>query len=213
MKKTMLILCTLFMGVTIMAQNQKVKLGIKAGLNISSLTFDESELNSSSKTGFTAGLMVDVPIAKNFSLQSELLYSQQGAKTSFFDQDVTNSNYKGTIELNYLNIPLMLKYYVIKGLSVQAGPQIGLLLKANNKYQDNFLGYENQESFNLKKYSSGVDTSVNFGLGYQFKDKFYTDVRYNLSYSNVFKDGDANYFINHDMKNRVFQISVGYFFK
>ena len=196
-----------------MAQSEKVKLGVKAGLNISSLTFDESELRSSSKTGFTAGLMVEVPIAKNFSLQPELLYSQQGTKTSFFDQDVTNSNFKGTIELNYLNIPLMLKYYVIKGLSVQAGPQVGILLKANNKYQDNFLGYENQESFNLKKYSSGVDTSVNFGLGYQYKDKFYTDFRYNLSYSNVFKDGDANYFINHDMKNRVFQISVGYFFK
>lgn len=212
MKKTMLILYTLFISVTVMAQSEKVKLGVKAGLNISSLTFDESELNSSSKTGFTAGVMVEIPVAKNFSLQQELLYSQQGTKTSFLDQDVTNSNFKGTIELNYLNIPLMLKYYVIKGLSLQAGPQIGILLKANNKYQDNFLGYENQESFNLKKYSSGIDTSVNFGLGYQFKDKFYTDFRYNISYSNVFKDGDANYYINHDMKNRVFQITIGYFF-
>ena len=209
----MLILYTLFISVTVMAQSEKVKLGVKAGLNISSLTFDESELSSSSKTGFTAGLMVEIPVAKNFSLQPELLYSQQGTKTSFFDQDVTNSNFKGTIELNYLNIPLMLKYYVIKGLSLQAGPQIGLLVKANSKYQDNFLGYENQESFNLKKYSSGIDTSINFGLGYQFKDKFYTDFRYNISYSNVFKDGDANYFINHDMKNRVFQITIGYFFK
>lgn len=213
MKKTMLILYTIFISVTVMAQNEKVKLGVKAGLNISSLNFYESELSSSSKTGFTAGLMVEIPVAKNFSLQPELLYSQQGTKTSFFDQDVTNSNFKGTIELNYLNIPLMLKYYVIKGLSLQAGPQIGLLLKANSKYQDNFLGYENQESFNLKKYSSGIDTSINFGLGYQFKDKFYTDFRYNISYSNVFKDGDANYFINHDMKNRVFQITIGYFFK
>ena len=213
MKKTMLILYTLFISVTVMAQSEKVKLGVKAGLNISSLTFDESELSSSSKTGFTAGLMVEVPVAKNFSLQPELLYSQQETKTSFFDQDVTNSNFKGTIELNYLNIPLMLKYYVIKGLSLQAGPQIGLLVKANSKYQDNFLGYENQESFNLKKYSSGIDTSINFGLGYQFKDKFYTDFRYNISYSNVFKDGDADYFINHDMKNRVFQITIGYFFK
>lgn len=147
MKKTMLILYTLFIGVTVMAQSEKIKLGVKAGLNISSLNFYESELSSSSKTGFTAGLMVEVPVAKNFSLQPELLYSQQGTKTSFFDQDVTNSNYKGTITLNYINIPLMLKYYVIKGLSLQAGPQIGILLKANNKYQDNFLGYENQESF------------------------------------------------------------------
>lgn len=205
-------LYTIFVSITVMAQNQKVKIGVKAGLNISSLAFDENEMNSSSRTGFTAGVMVEIPLAKNFSFQPELLYSQQGGKTSFFDSEVTNSNYKGTLELNYLNIPLMLKYYVAKGLSVQAGPQIGILLKANNKYEDNFLGYENHESFNLKDYSTGIDTSVNFGLGYQFKDKFYTDLRYNISYSNVFKDGDANYFINQDMKNRVFQISLGYFF-
>lgn len=212
MKKSMLILCTLFLSVTVIAQNQKVKLGVKAGLNISSLTFDESELDSSTKAGFTAGLMVEVPLAKNFSLQPELLYSQQGTKTSFSDTDVTNSNFRSTIELNYLNIPVMLKYFVIEGLSVQAGPQIGILLKANNKYEDNFLGYENQDSFDLKDYSTGIDTSVNFGLGYQLQNKFYTDLRYNISYSNVFKEGDANHFINHDMKNRVFQITIGYFF-
>ncbi|MDW8852642.1 porin family protein [Flavobacterium sp. MMLR14_040] len=211
MKKYILILSALFFGVTVMGQTDKVKTGVKAGLNISDLTVDEGELNSSGKTGFTAGIMVEIPMAKNFSLQPELLYSQQGTKITFSDEEVTNSHYKSTIELNYLNIPVMLKYYIIKGLSVQAGPQIGILLKANNKYHDNFLGYENQESFNLKEYSSGIDTSVNFGLGYQLKNKFYTDVRYNISYSNVFKDGDANHFIDNNMKNKVFQITFGYF--
>ncbi len=213
MKKTIIILCTLFLSASAIAQDQKVKLGIKAGLNLATLTFDESELDSSSKAGFTAGAMVEIPMTKKFSLQPEIMYSQQGTKTSFSDSDVTNSNYESTIKLNYLNIPVMLKYYVIEGLSVQAGPQIGILLKANNKYKDNFLGYDNQESFDLKEYSSGIDTSVNVGLGYQFKDKFYTDLRYNISYSNVFKDGDTNHFIDNDMKNRVLQITIGYFFK
>lgn len=58
------------------------------------------------------------------------------------------------------------KYYAAKGFSVQAGPQIGILLKANNKYYDNFLGYDNNEKFDLKDYSDGIDTSVNFGLRY-----------------------------------------------
>lgn len=196
-----------------MAQDQKVKLGAKAGLNISNLNFDEDELDSSSKTGFTAGLMVEIPLTKNFSLQPELLYSQQGSKSSFSDSDVTNSKFESTIKLNYLNIPVMLKYYAVKGLSLQAGPQIGILLKAHNKYQDNFLGYENQDSMNLKEYASGLDASINLGLGYQFADKFYADARYNISYSNVFKESDVSYFINNDMKNRVFQITVGYFFK
>ena len=213
MKKTIIILCTLFLSASAIAQDQKVKLGIKAGLNLAMLTLDKSELDSSSKAGFTAGVMVEIPMTKKFSLQPEIMYSQQGTKTSFSDSDVTNSNYESTIKLNYLNIPVMLKYYVIEGLSVQAGPQIGILLKANNKYKDNFLGYDNQESFDLKEYSSGIDTSVNVGLGYQFKDKFYTDLRYNISYSNVFKDGETNHFIDNDMKNRVLQITIGYFFK
>jgi hypothetical protein len=48
-------------------------------------------------------------------------------------------------------------------------------------------------------------------LGYQLKNKFYTDARYNISYSNVFKDGDVNHFIDNNMKNKVFQITLGYF--
>lgn len=198
-----------------MAQTEKVKLGVKAGLNISSLTFDENELKSSDKTGFTAGLMAEIPLAKSFSVQPELLFSQQGMKLSYSDPEVENSHYKSTIALNYLNIPIMLKYYVVKGLSLQAGPQVGILLKANNKYQDNFLGYDNHDKMDLKDYSNGVDASVNFGLGYQFQNKFYVDVRYNMSYNDVFKDAtsNTNYIIKSDMKNRIFQVTVGYFFK
>jgi len=211
----MLVLCTLLLCATITAQTEKVKIGVKAGLNIASLTFDENELESSQKTGFTAGIMAEIPLAKNFSVQPEVLYSQQGMKFSYSDIDVANSRYKSTITLNYLNIPVMLKYYVLKGLSVQAGPQIGILLKSNNKYQDNFLGYDNHENYNLSDYTNAFDTSVNLGLGYQFKDKFYVDLRYNISYSDVFKEANSNgnYVINSDMRNRVFQITIGYFFK
>ena len=215
MKKSMLVLCTLLLCATITAQTEKVKIGVKAGLNIASLTFDENELESSQKTGFTAGIMAEIPLAKNFSVQPEVLYSQQGMKFSYSDIDVANSSYKSTITLNYLNIPVMLKYYVLKGLSVQAGPQIGILLKSNNKYQDNFLGYDNHENYNLSDYTNAFDTSVNLGVGYQFKDKFYVDLRYNISYSDVFKEANSNgnYVINSDMRNRVFQITIGYFFK
>ncbi|WET02229.1 porin family protein [Flavobacterium sp. YJ01] len=215
MKKSKLIICALLMCAGAMAQTEKVKLGVKAGLNISNLTFDENELKSSDKTGFTAGLMAEIPLTKSFSVQPELLFSQQGMKLSYSDPEVQNSHYKSTIALNYLNIPIMLKYYVAKGFSLQAGPQVGILLKANNKYQDNFLGYDNHDKMDLKDYSNGVDASVNFGLGYQFQNKFYADVRYNMSYTDVFKDAtsNTNYIIKSDMKNRIFQVTVGYFFK
>jgi Outer membrane protein beta-barrel domain len=214
MKKSMIVICTLLLCATVAAQTDKVKIGVKAGLNISSLTSNENELESTDKTGFTAGIMADISLAKNFSIQPEVVFSQQGMKFSYSDLDVKNSHYNSTIGLNYLNIPILLKYFIVKGLSVQVGPQIGILLKASNKYQDNFLGYENHETFNLSDYANGFDTSVNFGLGYQFKNKFYADLRYNISYSDIFKNASADtYIINSDMKNRVFQITFGYFFK
>lgn len=210
----MIVICTLLLCANVAAQTDKVKIGVKAGLNISSLTSNENELESTDKTGFTAGIMADISLAKNFSIQPEVVFSQQGMKFSYSDLDVKNSHYNSTIGLNYLNIPILLKYFIVKGLSVQVGPQIGILLKASNKYQDNFLGYENHETFNLSDYANGFDTSVNFGLGYQFKNKFYADLRYNISYSDIFKNASANtYIINSDMKNRVFQITFGYFFK
>ncbi|WP_281233167.1 porin family protein [Flavobacterium gelatinilyticum] len=211
MKKSILILGALFFCASVFAQSDKILLGLKAGLNISTLTLDEIELNSLSKTGFTAGLMAEIPLIKKLSVQPEIMYSRQGVKITYSDEEVTNSKYKSTISLNYLNIPVMLKYYILQGFSLQAGPQLGILLKAENKSYDNFLGYENNEKYNLSEYSNGVDASVNFGLGYQFKNKFYADVRYNISYTDVFKNANKTYVINNDMKNRVFQITVGYF--
>ena len=59
--------------------------------------------------------MAEIPIANRFSFQPELLYSGQGS----------------SVNLNYLNIPLMAKYNLTKEFSLEAGPQIGFLLSAN----------------------------------------------------------------------------------
>ena len=88
------------------------------------------------------------------------------------------------------------KYYLTKGFSLEAGPQIGFLLSAKNDKTDV------KDSFNT------VDFGVNFGLGYKLDNGLNFGARYNLGLS------DINNIDNSSNKNRigVFQLSVGYFF-
>ena len=88
------------------------------------------------------------------------------------------------------------KYYLTKGLSVEAGPQIGFLLAAKNEKMD------------VKNSFSTFDFGVNFWLGYKLDNGLNFGVRYNQGLT------DINNINNSSTKNRnsVFQLSVGYFF-
>lgn len=163
---------------------QEIKFGAKGGLNFATISGDNTK-GIEGVTSFNFGVLSEIPISDKFSFQPELMYSGQGY--SF------NHN---TIALSYLNIPLMGKYYLTKGFSVEAGPQIGFLLAAKN------------EKTNVKDSFNTFDFGVNFGLGYKLDNGLNFGVRYNLGLT------DINNVDNSSIKNKngVFQVSVGYFF-
>ena len=72
MKKVLLIGAIALFG----AMNAQT-FGLKAGMNVSSV----SESNTKSKVGFYGGVLMNAPIATNFSIQPEILYSGKGAKS------------------------------------------------------------------------------------------------------------------------------------
>ncbi|MXN90515.1 outer membrane beta-barrel protein [Flavobacterium sp. Sd200] len=163
---------------------QEIKFGAKGGLNFASVSGDNTE-GIDVVTSFNFGIVSEIPISEKFSFQPELMYSGQGYS---YNDD--------TIALSYLNVPLMGKYYLIKGLSVEAGPQIGFLFSAKNDKTDV------KDSYNT------FDFGVNFGLGYKFNSGLNFAARYNLGLT------DINNLENSPSKNKnsVFQLSVGYFF-
>jgi len=183
MKKVVLVtVMTVFGLANLFAQ--EIQFGAKGGLNLASISGDNSE-DFESVTSFNFGIMSEIPISEKFSFQPELIYSGQGYSID-----------DSTVELNYLNMPLMGKYYVTKGLSIEAGPQIGFLLSAEDEDTD------------IKDSLNSVDLGVNFGLGYKLDNGLNFGLRYNLGLSDI---NDLDGFTNKN-QNGVFQLSVGYFF-
>ena len=168
-----------FAFITISSFSQGLDFGIKAGANFASIT-DASGL--SNRTGFLAGIFAGVKFNDKVGIQGDLLYSQQGAD---FEPD--------KIDLNYVNIPIVLKYFVIKGLNVQAGPQFGFIIDDNIK--EVFGNIAEAESFDL----TGV-----VGVGYDLPMGIRADARYNFGLTDIRSDTDG--------KNSVVSLSLGYSF-
>jgi len=159
---------------------QGAKFGIKAGVNFAQLHAEIDGFGSEtsdSKTGFFVGGVADIEISEKFHIQPELLYSSEGGEDVPFD---------------YINVPVIAKYYVAEGFNVQAGPQIGYLLSVDG---DSDLEGANRITF-------GFD----FGVGYDINENFFAIARYDLGLSNLIDDSSIT------TKQNTFQIGVGYRF-
>jgi hypothetical protein len=189
---------------------QDLSYGIKGGFNISNfLTNDDSNKDDYDSTGgFNAGIFVEIPLTENFSIQPELSYSAQGTQfIEYITEDMGTDFRKYKLSFNYLNIPILAKYYVIEGLSLQAGPQLGVFLSAKEKVETDFG--DGQIGVDRSALAESADFSFNFGLGYEFGDHFLIDARYNMGLTNVLESNDE---VEEELRNTVFQFSVGYKF-
>jgi len=172
------------------AQGTGSRFGIKAGVNFP----DSSNFNQNENLiGYQVGIFSEIKTDENFAIQPELFYSTHGLKNKFEKDGLA---YNNDIKLSYLNLPILAKYFVIQGLSVQAGPQIGFLMHAEEK------------GINITDHVKTIDFGLNFGIGYNFLEDCSVDLRYSLGLSNAvdFHVADNNYKI----KNNVFSLALGY---
>ncbi|MGV2450778.1 MULTISPECIES: porin family protein [Chryseobacterium] len=172
------------------ASSSPVRFGVKAGLNISTLT--ENDFNS--KAGFYGGLFANIPVAQDFSFQPEVLYNGMGAKI------------KGTndikVNLDYISVPLMLQYNALPNLYLEAGPQFSFLINSKLKADSN--------SADAKDLFKGFDFGIGLGAGYYFTDNIGITARYVAGLTDVAKDRPD---LSEDKaKNGVFQVGLAYKF-
>lgn len=165
---------------------QDFSFGAKGGINIASVgggTYTGFG-GLGSKISVHLGGVAEVPVSEKFAAQLELLYSSQGTKWNF----VGGSN----LNLDYVNLPILGKYYIIEGLSAEAGPLVGILLATNAEKED---------------YNS-IDIAFAIGASYKLNENIFFSLRYNKGLTDINK----NESITVQNQNNVFQISAGYAF-
>ncbi|GGB74524.1 hypothetical protein GCM10007424_13060 [Flavobacterium suaedae] len=183
MKK--LLLSALFVtAFGVATQAQEIQFGVKAGVNIADLGGDAD--TEGSLTSFHVGGVAEFKLTETFSVQPELLYSMQGANVA----DGVD------LELNYLNVPIMAKYYLMEGLSIEAGPQVGFLLSAD------------QEGEDAKDTVKSVDFALNGGVAYDLPIGVFFQARYSAGLSDI-NDIEG---VDEKATNNVISLSVGYKF-
>lgn len=157
------------------AQSEEMKFGVKAGVGFTNFSTDGDSPDGA--TGFYVGGLVDLPVSGNFHVQPEVLYSAEGADDAGID---------------YIRIPIMAKYYVMEGLSLQVGPEIAFKVSADD---------------GLDEFTKSTDFGLGAGAGYELPMGLFFDVRYNLGLSNISDIDEGG-----DIKNTGFQVGAGWRF-
>lgn len=183
-----LIICLVITG-GVFAQEKGFSWGVKAGANFSDFIGKDAK-DTKMKVNLNAGIFTEFRFTEKFSVGPELVYSAQGASLGKID----GTTYR--VKAEYINLPVMAKYYVADKFSINLAPQIGYAFSMKGK-----AGSEKEkldkDSYNKFDFSIGVGGTYNFG-------KFFADARYNFGLTKVIKDSKT--------KNSVIQVGVGYRF-
>jgi hypothetical protein len=190
---------------TAIAQN-KTQLGLKAGYNWSYLTGTKDGFKPDNQTGFMASVFLSPGKQKGFGYRTELVFSRQGYS---FDEGGKNTD----VLNDYIYMPQLTTFNIGEFLQLQAGAQIGYLLKSREKSA--------QKDTTLTGLMNRFDYGFVGGLEvYPFKG-FIVGGRYNLGLGKMYKQIESRATNPYplpfnpettDYKNSLFQFFVGYRF-
>ncbi len=171
--------------------------GVFAGLSASQL--DGDNWGGYSKAGLAFGIYTNAKLNKYIDAQLELKYVQKGSKSNDDDQGTFYQS-----KLNYIEIPIFLKYHFLNRFSANVGLAAGYLQKSTEN--KNEAGDEPADPPFDEFELSGLA-----GVEYQIIDKLFINVRFNYSILPV-RDhpGDQTYFLNRGQYNNVLTFAVYY---
>ena len=200
MKNLILVFAILF---TVCA-NAQLKMGLKAGLNISTLSGDDVEIrrqSPESKTGFTVGAFFLHQFSDMFAIQPEIYFTSKGATYQIPDDEVTID-----MIFNYIEIPVLLKLIIpIENSPVHPTIFTGPFIAINStaKAEEEIAGRSSDRDLDDIK---STEFGLQFGGGIGFiieNNELGFDVRYILGLTNI--DDSEN---EDDGKNSVISFNV-----
>ena len=195
MKKGMTFVILLFVVGGLFAQS----LGIKGGLNLSTLTGDDVE-DAKTKLGFAFGGFYTYQLNEQFAFQPEIFFTMKGAK---FEDEIMGYDYEETDYLNYIEVPMLFKMMIPSSSSVMpnlfVGPALAFNISATYKIE-----VDGDEDDGDIEDINAMDFGLVFGAGADL-GKITIDGRYNLGLTNIPDvEGDPK------VKNSVISFMLGY---
>lgn len=162
------------------AQAQEKQVGLLLGANFATLNGDDMSDGAGTRTGFVGGLFFAFPVGGgNWYVEPEALYSMQGAT---YD----NSLYNGTYALDYIQIPILVKWVANpggKGFYAMLGPSVGFNISCNDS-GDISGGGSYDESCEDQNVKATTAFGGNVGLGYSF-GRFGIEGRYGFDFGDA----------------------------
>lgn len=209
----------------------QTKIGIKAGVNFSSVMMQDengNKINTQSVPGMLLGLTADIPVAGSFYIQPAAQYARKGYKqaTGGFYGSATNF----IVNASYIEVPVNLLYKPHLGtgnLLLGAGPYIGYGTGGKWKSDtdatigDIIIGKKGDVIFrndamdggdiNSYPYGKPWDYGLNFLAGYEFFGKLSAQLGAQLGLANLQPHVDG---VTREgkLKNTGLSISIGYKF-
>jgi len=193
MKKVLFTVILLFLSISGLQAQDDFRFGVTGGLITSSITnrvaplgFNLVNTTLASGTGFYVGGVASYGFSEKFAVQPEFLYANAG-------------------DLEYIQLPIMVKYYVIEGLYAMAGPQFSLSTNANQVSNLIEALFNSNDIIGVN--SLGIDAG--FGAGYELLENLSVQARFSVELTNRI-DGAVGSISKGKANN--FILGVAYFF-
>ncbi|ULQ57079.1 PorT family protein [Flavihumibacter rivuli] len=193
MKTTLMGMLLLLLGSTCV-KAQGFHLGIKGGANITKV--DGKAMSEEFNYGYNLGGFAEIGLGKKWLLQPEVMFNQYTTQTGTDFEDIFNNALPGSnetkVKLNYLSIPVLLGYRLTDWLSLNAGPQFGILMNSDKNLFEN-----GEDAFKNGAVSLVGGAQVNIGA-FRFSGRYFT----NLNDINTAE-------VSNPWQNKGWQLSVG----
>jgi hypothetical protein len=148
--------------------------------------------NFNYREGMHAGIYGNMFISDRFSVEPGLYYSLKG--TRFGLRPTSRA------VLHYIDLPVVVRYFVTDGFNVFAGPQVSFLVGSTMGGDFFDTTGRNPDDINT------IDAGAVFGLMYKFHGGINVQLSYDLGLVNLFNDNLEGLY------NRGFKLSLGYNF-
>jgi len=184
--KNKLLFAILFITITlsqIQAQRNEPKYGFRFGANYSEILLSEDIPNDTSepRLGAVVGFFVEYPISYLLKIQPELQYVAQG-------------NQDPEARLNYLQMPIFVKFDLSEIFHIHLGPQVGFKV----------WEWERNDNYNTFEFSAIG------GIGVNIANNFIADLRYSYGFTDVFENSEDSLLNIVKGNNMYFQFTLGY---